>query len=291
MTIPFFIQIASPTDREAEIDQLIRDTFEEVHRVYNKWNRESEISKFNQSRSITPQPISRALYDLLKKTDSIVHLTEGRFDPTIEPLQRIWKQALLEGKIPFQYELDAIKPAIGWENIHFDERFLWKDHPDLEIDLGGIAKGYAVDLLFERLTSSGFHSLYVEWGGEIRVSSKHTEGRSWKIGIKTRDQNRLTQVIELSDQSVATSGDYEQNWSIVLENGEKITYFHIFDRNTLSPLKISQNLSSATVIAPQCWLADGLATASLFFRSKEEAEKWSLFLKKQYPELSFYFDP
>lgn len=290
MTMEFQVQTETDSKHSPQqIREILDKTFAEVDKIYNKWNKNSEISKLNASSSTSPQPISSKLFELLKKTDFIVKLTEGRFDPTIEPVQDIWKKSLVKSRIPTPDEIEGIRPCIGWDKVHFNSQFFWKDDPKLQIDLSGIAKGYAVDLLFERLQDAGFKHLYVEWGGEIRVSKNHPLGRSWNIEIKQIDSSSKPQILEVTAEALATSGDYEQNW-VVEANGEKKTYFHIINPSTLTPLEMrSERIASATVFAPTCFLADGLATSALFFESMEEAVIWSTHLKSMYPELTFYF--
>lgn len=281
MTIDYHIAV-SHEDQEDRIQTIIKDVFLEVDAIYNKWNPASEVSKFNAHKSQSPLSLSPKFYKLLSLTDQIVDLTEGRCDPTIEPVQQLWKKALEQGIEPDPDAILSLKPAIGWDKIHFDHHTIRKDHPLTEIDLGGIAKGYAVDLLFEALQGAGFKSIYVEWGGEIRASAAHPEGRPWKIGIVNP---HLDQPIhfDLSDASVATSGDYEQFWTL----GNK-TYFHIIDPKTLKPLEIKPDgISSVTVLAKTCVLADGIAKTGLFFDTQREAEAWAEPLTKK--GFTFFF--
>lgn len=273
MTIDFHIVVDPPLP---EVDAVIQQVFSEVNQIYNKWNSDSELSLFNRHPSTTPLPLSPELYQLLTLTDAMVKMTGGRFDPTIEPVEQLWKDALERGQEPSPASIQELKPAIGWDKIHFDSRSIWKDHPLTSLDLGGIAKGYAVDLLFERLQKAGATSLYVEWGGEIRVSKSHPDGRPWKVGIAHSDE-----VLALSDEAVATSGDYVQFWPI----GEKI-YFHIIDPFTLKPLeRTSPRINSSTVIAPTCTVADALAKIGLFFSTENEAREWA----EPFQAYTFYF--
>lgn len=277
MTIDYRILTCSNDDNK--LVSLVQKTFQEVNTIYNKWNPESEIARFNQSRSIEPQILSKELKKLLDLTDRVVKLSEGRFDPTIEPLADLWKD-----RIPSEETLTAIKPAIGWHNIHYDETTLSKSHPLTELDLGGIAKGYTVDLLFTRLQKEGFDPLYVEWGGEIRVSKSHPSGRAWQIMIYHPEDSLQAIKLNLTSKAIATSGDYAQNWLI-----QDQRYYHIIDPCTLSPLKIKPgSICSATLITDECWLADGLATAACFFNSKFEVELWIDRLKKEVAELQCY---
>ena len=122
MTIPYRILIGEPLslkDKE-NITQIIANTFDEVDRVYNKWNLQSEISQLNELKAGVRISISNEMEALLTLTDEIVKLTDYKFDPTIEPLQALWKRYLNENKTPPNEEIQLIAKCVGWNNIHFD---------------------------------------------------------------------------------------------------------------------------------------------------------------------------
>jgi thiamine biosynthesis lipoprotein len=293
MTINYHITIGTKldSDKKQSVEKLIASVFSEINFIYNKWNPNSEISKLNRLKANEIVPLSAELEDFLKKTQQIVELSEGLFDPTIEPLQRIWKQHLALGEEPSQNEIQAIMPAVGWDKIHFENGFFSKDHDLTSIDLGGIAKGYCVDLLVERLNAEGYKDVFVEWGGEIRASGQHPANRPWHIFISRLEDTNPTHAIahlDLHDEAIATSGDYLQNWKIT-RNGVSKVYFHILDPRTGYPLISSESrISSASVLAPTCMFADGLATVAMMFSSVEEAKAWSLKVQEKFPEVTFW---
>ena len=351
MTIPYRILIGDPLNaREKEIvTNIIADTFDEVDRIYNKWNPSSEISRLNRLKAGVRVSISPEMEMLLTMTNEIVMLTDYRFDPTIEPLQAIWKKYLIENKIPPEEEIQAVAKSIGWNHIHFEKGIFYKDSDLVSLDLGGIAKGYCVDLLVKRLNEAHFKNVFVDWGGEIKAIGEHPQKRPWMIFIsRLGDANpeQAIAIVPLSDQAIATSGDYLQNWSIkpiktrvldkqcslferdflsglkifstpiagvlqarknfseqeekILEEAhclsktrvrseEDIIYYHIIDPVTLAPrISTKKSVASASVLAPSCAFADGLATAAMMFSNVQEAEQWSDRLKKFYPEIKFW---
>lgn len=279
MTIETHISIGDPLTKtqNQEIQNIIYQTFQEIDSVYNKWNPDSEISQINRLGSNIPFILSTDLYQFLIRIGTFVKLTEGRFDPTIEPLQKLWKES-----IPSDAEIAALKPAIGWDKLQFQNGTLIKKDERTQIDLGGIAKGLCVDLLIERLKKAGFHHLYVEWGGEIRTSENHPSGRPWHIGISHFDNPQIAMTqIDLNDQALATSGDYYQNWKL-----QEATYCHIFNPLTLKPLEVKKgSVASASLLARDCVTADALAKVLMFFESPDEAEKWLIKVKEEYPEV------
>jgi len=274
------------------IEKCIEDTFSEVNQIYNKWNPDSELSKLNQLQAHQKQPLSPQLYKLLVLTDTVHSLTNGKFDPTIEPLQSLWKKYLKLNQTPSPEELNVLKSALGWQKIHFDANYFWKDHSLTSLDLSGIAKGYCIDLLTERICDLGYQDVYVEWGGEIRTVGSHPADRPWRIfisGLQSSDPANAMHVLDLSNEAIATSGDYLQYWNLKNPEGLETKFFHIFDLETLSPLKQgAHTIASASVCAQSCALADGLATAAMMFDDVEKAKDWLHGLKEMNPQLKFW---
>jgi thiamine biosynthesis lipoprotein len=283
MTIDYRIVIGTALSEEQKqrVQGIIADTFAEVNTLYNKWNPNSELSRLNRMPAGEILEISPQLTQLLKLTEKVVALTEGRFDPTIEPLQALWK------KSPSDKEIAALMPSIGWDNVHVGEGIFSKDADNLMIDLGGIAKGYAVDLLVKNLVAEQFPSIYVEWGGEIKTVGKHPHKRPWRVFISRLDDtnvNNALAIVDLEDKALATSGDYLQKWQV----GE-IEYFHVMNPKTGYPYKIREDsIASASIACESCALADGLATAAMTYESKEDAEKWLESLRHEIPDLQFW---
>lgn len=293
MTIDYRIIIGADltNDQEQQVEQAITNVFKEVNAIYNKWNPDSEISKLNGLSSYQTVVLSHQLHSFLNNVSTIVTLTDGLFDPTIESLQQLWINKLQLGLKPTTEEIAALAAAIGWQKIHFENGLFYKEHEATSLDLGGIAKGYCVDLLTERLQKLGFSNIYVEWGGEIRTTGRHPSGRTWAVLIRSPTSNdpfHTNTRLDLQDQAVATSGDYLQNWTIE-EKGQKETYFHIIHPHMNHPLKITAtSVASATIAAPTCMLADGLATAALMFPSAAECETWLRSVQTQMPEIDFW---
>lgn len=294
MTMDYQVLIGKKVseNEDKEINEIIETTFHEINSIYNKWNPQSEISIINRAKSNCEIDISPQLENFLKFVNKIVVLSEGRFDPTIEPLQQLWKSKLEKGIHPESCEISELLPTIGWTKIHFGSGKFKKDHDQVSLDLGGIAKGYCVDLLVERLVQAGFKDVFVNWSGEIRANGKHPENRPWKVMVSRLDNddpNKAIAFIDLTNQAVATSGDYIQNWKIK-QNGDEITYFHIINPHSGRPLVASRSsIASATIVGPSCALADALATVTMMFPNIEEAIKWSEKIQVEYPNVLFKF--
>ncbi len=273
MTMQYRVLIGSylNSQQKKEVDKIISETFSYIDTVFNKWNPDSEISKLNGAKAGKKILLSQDLEKHLVEIDSLHKLTNGLFDPTVEPLLTMWQND------PEQAEMTAT--AVGWDKVHIKDHLFWKTHDLTSLDLGGIAKGLAIDIMVDRLNSSGFPDVYFEWGGEIKTSGKHPGDRPWQVLIKENDT-----IIQLENEAVATSGDYYQNWKI----GD-VTYTHIIDPIKKRPLEITpESITSVTVKAKSCMFADAIATSAMLLPTKEKAEIWLKSIKEKYPDIDFW---
>lgn len=290
MTIDYHIAIGDHLTgkKKDEIQGIIDATFHEIDAIYNKWNPNSELSRINRLPAHTPFILSPALYQFLIRLDAFVQLSGGRFDPTIEPLQQLWKTRLDSGTQPSGQEIEALKPCIGWHTLHVTDGILYKEDSRTQLDLGGAAKGLCVDLLIERLQAAGLSHLFVEWGGEIRTQGKHPSGRPWRIYIShlgDPDPSAAIAQLDLTNQALATSGDYFQCWKIKTVEGQELTYCHILNPLTLAPLESKPgSIASASLLARDCVTADALAKVLMLFATIGEAHAWFEKVQAQFPE-------
>ncbi len=292
MTINYRILVGQSLDLQQRevVQQIIQETFAEIDSIYNKWNPQSEISQLNQLKAGEKKTLSWQLFCFLERTDDLVMLTNGKFDPTIEPLQQLWKDRLEKGGIPDHSEIEELRPCLGWDKIHFSHQVFYKDDSRTRLDFGGIAKGLCVDLMIDHLAEAGFKHLYVEWGGEIRATGEHPAGRPWSIFISrmgdSNPENAIAK-INLIEQAIATSGDYFQNWTIWTSEGKQQTYCHVFDPAKLEPLIVKPgSVASASLVANECLTADALAKVLMLFDSAEEAQKWVEQLREREPGIT-----
>ena len=242
--IGYHIQIGHKLDeaQEKAVLSAIKDTFTLIDRRFNHWNPDSEIAKFNAIDINTPFAISDDLKSLLTLSIQLSHITQGLFDPTLGTLTAKLK------------EKKDIEPEAGQNYLKLENQQLLKEKPIL-VDLDGISKGYAIDLLVQKLANLGYENVYVEWGGEIRALGRHPANRPWRVLVQGGDDIS----IELCDEAVATSGDQLQRFDGVT---------HIIDPHTKQPLPIKNHF--ITVKAPSCALADSLATALMLCTSDEQ---------------------
>ena len=218
----------------------------------------SDISRFNASGSTDWFEVSPDLAKVVVRSLEIAKQSEGVFDITLLPIVKAWSFG--PGKKrqvpPSDEELSSLKQAVGYQHLfaRTEPAALRKDLPGLQIDLNAIAPGYAADVIVELLQQLGAKNLFVEIGGEIRVTGDKA-GQTWKVGIQQPDVDGFEVAVAypLKDRSIATSGDYR---SFFEYQGKR--YSHTIDPRTMRP--VTHNLASVTVLADDCMTADAMAT-------------------------------
>lgn len=270
-------------DRIAQLDAILSD-----------YKPESELNRLCRAPAGRPVAVSEDLFRVLAASQELAVQTGGAFDVTLGPVIRLWRQARKENRLPGAAALQEASTRCGYRKMHLDaqQRAATLDEPGMQLDLGGIAKGYAADAALEILRGRGIRSALVAISGDIVCGDPPPGKRGWKIaadplpekvsrnrgtvtsatrksrGISVDLPARLTvpdfltpsepgagfaPVLELSNAAISTSGDAQQHLDA---GGER--YSHIIDPAT------GQGITSGigvTVIAPRGMQADGLATA------------------------------
>ncbi len=233
--------------------------YEEMQRVENLLSCEkdsSEISAINKAAGFQPVKVSYETLEMLKRSKVYCKKYKGVFDVTIGPLSDLW--GFSEDKeivLPEDKTIKKLAKLVNYNDMIINENdttvFLKKK--GMSIDLGGIAKGYAIDRGSAVLKEMGITNFILNAGGDIYVSGTKDNETQWKIGIKhPRNTNDLVAEFDLKDYAVATSGDYER-FKII--NG--IRYHHILDPRTGYSGRLSE---SSTILAPTAEEADATAT-------------------------------
>ncbi len=243
-----------------QIDSVLKS----VNKQMSTYDPQSEISLINKSRSTDPINVSQPFFVVLEAAMDLYLRSDGAFDVTVAPLVNLWGfgPAKSRNTAPTQSEIDKILQITGSENLVLsDQRMIQKQHPEIQIDLSAIAKGYGVDAVAEIMILNQFDNFMVEVGGEVRVKGKNAKNMCWRIGVDRPKHasfpgQDLQSILCLKDVAVATSGDYRNYF---FSDGHY--YSHAIDPETGYPVK--HNLASVTIIASSCMLADGLATATM----------------------------
>lgn len=224
---------------------------------------DSELSRINRDAADEPVRVNPLTFEVLQKSIYFSKLSDGAFDVTVGPLMDLWKAAGEADAPPTEETLAEARAKVGYENLILDEknmtvRFAVKG---MKIDLGGIGKGYAVDKSIEAMKDLGATGGMVDLGGNIRCFGQPPRGQEyWRVGLQDPnvapddvDASRILLVLAVTDEGVATSGDYRR---FVKVHGEKES--HILDARTG---KGANKLVSDTIIAPDAIMADALSTA------------------------------
>ncbi len=218
----------------------------------------SVLSKINRNEDMTPDPYFIKVFNM---SAELSELTHGAFDVTVGPLVKAWGFGPDERRNFSESRLDSLLSVVGMEKVSLSGGKIIKTDPRVTLDFNAIAQGYSVDVICEFFDGLDIRNYLVEIGGEVRVKGNKA-GNPWRIGIdKPEDYNmipgnNLQAIISIEDNAVATSGNYR---TFYLENG--IKYSHTIDPRTGYPAK--NTLLSATIIAGNCALADGVATACM----------------------------
>jgi thiamine biosynthesis lipoprotein len=185
----------------------------------------------------------------------------GAFDMALGRLKELWGIETEAPRVPAPEEIRQALAGTGRDDLRLDGRRVGKAQPALAVDLGAIAKGYAVDRAVEVLRRAGVESAAVNAGGNIRLIGDHG-GRPWRIAIQhPREAAGQLATLELADTSVSTSGDYERFFE-----RDGVRYHHILDPRTGYPAGRCQ---SVTVVTASAALADALSTAAFVLGPEE----------------------
>ena len=263
-TMGTFYQITlAASEGRPESDQLKSDIealLAQINQQMSTYLEESEISRFNASDSTDWFPVSSDFAKVVSDALEIAKQTDGNFDPTVGPLVNLWHFGPESSgqEIPNDDLIKQTVEVVGYEKlgVHLSPPAIRKEKAALKIDLSAIAKGYAVDRVAELLAEMGYRNYLVNIGGEVVARGKKNDRTAWRLGIEKPVENRreVTEIIELNNRAMATSGDYRNFYQI---DGEKFS--HTIDSRTGRP--VTHLLHSVSVISETCMRADALATA------------------------------
>jgi FAD:protein FMN transferase len=233
---------------QEQLQSASQAAFDEVRRLdrmLSNYRPQSEWSEVNRSAAERPVRVSPELFELLEACLSYSRASEGAFDVSVGPLMRIWGFYKGTGRLPMKEEIAAVLPVVGYRNIELDRenRTIHFLRRGVELDPGGIGKGYAVDRMIVRIKEFKITSALVSAGGSSIYGLGTPPGdKGWKVKIRhPREWTETIEEVYLKDQSMSTSGDYEK----FFEAEEKV-YSHIMDPRTGYP---APGVLSVSVVA------------------------------------------
>ncbi|MGD8831926.1 MAG: FAD:protein FMN transferase [Pseudomonadales bacterium] len=231
----------------------VLDEMRRIENAYSPYIEDSDLSRLNREAGSGWVETTPEMIDLLTKSAEVSRLTGGAFDITYASVGRYYDYR--EGKRPDDAEIAEGLKAIDYHYVEVDAannrvRFT---HPHVYIDLGGIAKGYAVDRCIELLMAQGITQASVAAGGDSRILGDRN-GEPWTVGVRDpRHKGAVAVLLPLVDTAVSTSGDYERFFE---EGG--VRYHHILDPSTGDSARKSW---SVTILGPEATFTDALSTS------------------------------
>lgn len=253
-----------------KLRQKIDERLAAINKSMSTYDPDSEISRFNAIVSTAETFAASAdFFNVLQVAAKIHELTEGAWDGTLDPLVTLWgfgRQGTVS-QLPHDDDIRGALTHVGFTRIRMDAAgTLAKQDPAVTLDLASIAKGYGVDEIARLLGAQGYSDFLVEIGGEVYARGRRKDGKPWRVGINRPDETAalddVYQAVRLTDRAMATSGDYR----IFFRVDDK-AYSHILDPRTGWP--VNNGVVSATVVADNCTVADGLATALMVMGSQK----------------------
>ena len=258
MGSPFNLVLYADTKQIA--DSAAKESFrlvDSINLICSDYDSTSELFKLRYSVVGLPVRVSPILFALLYVAKAANKDAYGSFDITVGPLSRLWRNARKSQQFPTNGAINTARNRIGFNKVQLDSAaqtitFL---QPNMQLDMGAIAKGYAADMVLALLQSHGITNALVDAGGDMVVAGMPPQKKGWTIGINVPGQQEqlLEPKLILSNKAVATSGDAFQ---YMLHEGKK--YGHIIDPRTGYGVTFQRNV---TVVAPDATTADWLATA------------------------------
>jgi FAD:protein FMN transferase len=232
----------------------------ELDNCMSDYLRDSELMKLCARAGQGPVPVSEDLYRVLDYAQKVSERTDGAFDVTIGPLVKLWRAARKSTTLPSETAIAEARAKVGWRKMSLapSRKTVTLQVPGMQLDLGGIAKGYAGDQAIKVLRNHGITSALFEAGGDIVVSDPPPGAKGWRIELPSGHKETL------SNQAISTSGDTAQ---YVVINGRR--YSHVVDPKT--GLGLSEHFI-ATVIAKEGITTDAISTAATLV-GPERAEK------------------
>jgi FAD:protein FMN transferase len=249
---------------EAALDEVDR-----IDRLMSHYKAESPLSRLNREASLRPVAVEKELFDFLAESLRYSRESGGAFDVTVGPLMKAWGFFRGGGRVPGDAELAAARERVGYTHVLLDAaaRTIAFDRPGMELDLGGIAKGYAVDRAVGVLREAGVAAALVSSGGSTVYGLGAPPGReAWTVEVQDpADPSRVAFTLPLRDRALSISGTSEKSFE-----RDGVRYAHIMDPRTGRPVR---GVLGVAVLAETGTAGDALDDA-LFVLGKERGRRY-----------------
>jgi len=247
--------------QEASLRRALERAFAAVRQVdarMSTYRPESLLSRVNRLAGDEAIELDDWTWQVMRTAGKVFRLSAGAFDPTCGPLIELWKRCGKENRLPADQDLAAAKARCGWEKLQFEQIAGGKVRlrfavPRMRIDLGGVAKGYAIDLALQEIRAGGAVGGLVDIGGDLRSFGRPDDADRWIVALRNPFRQAILLELAVNDAAVCTSGNYHR---FVTIQGRR--YSHIIDPRSGRPAEAA---ASVTVIGPDAATTDALATA------------------------------
>ena len=262
MGTTYSVKVADPPKGidDATVRGAADEVLDLIDRSMSGYRVDSEISRFNSATSTEWFEVSSHLATVVDAALQVSQQSGGAFDITVGPLVAAWGFGASGEPIdlPDDARLSELRAHVGYEKLHarLNPPALRKDDPALRVDLNGIAPGYAVDLLAQKLRSMKAHNFMIDIGGEVRAEGRNAHGQLWRIAVErpVDAEPEPYAIVQLDNASVTTSGEYRHYFD---RAGRR--YSHTIDPRTSRP--VVHNLASVVVVGSTSMFIDAWATA------------------------------
>lgn len=267
-------------DSKEEFTQMAQEIYDDLqvyhqlYDIYNSYEGINNIKTINEQAGIAPVKVDEKIIDMLIFSKEIYEISQGNCNVAFGAVLGVWHNYRIDGidnpqnaTLPPMAELEEGKKFTDIDKVIIDRAnsTVFLEEKEMSLDVGAIAKGYAVERVAEHLMEKGYNSLLLNVGGNVRtVGTKLSDGSQWTVGLESPfNSKEVIHNVKISNLSVVASGDYQRYYTV---SGE--TYHHIIHPDTLMPEK---EFKSVTVICEDSGFADGIST-TLFNMSLEEGK-------------------
>ena len=276
MGLPFRITLFASTEEGAKsAADAAFQRIADLNLIFSDYEDESELSRLSRtSGSGEKVKVSDPLWTVLSRAQQLAEQSGGAFDITCGPLTSVWRRARRKFELPSPDLVAEMKARTGWQNLKLDAANHTAElvAPQMRLDLGSLAKGYAVDAALAVLKAKGHSRALVAGGGDMAAGDPPPDRSGWRIEVAPLDgvETSTPVIIELANAGIATSGDRFQRLEI---DGKR--YSHILDMRTGQPLT---DHSLVTVVGPDCFTASLSTTLCVLgpIEGQKLADKWSI---------------
>ena len=263
------IDSALPIKSQEFLLQDMQKRCEKLDDLLSAYKKDSDIGRINANSGKDMVPVDAVTFRLLECAKAYAEISDGAFDPTIRPAVELWKIGKKQERIPNKKECQKISSLVNYKTIRFDTaaQSVLLEQLGQALDLGGIAKGYAGDVIRNELIDNGITSGILNFGGTILTIGKKADQTDWKIGIQNPIQGRGAVIgsVILNQDALVTSGVNER---FFIKNGKR--YHHLIDPYTCEPARTG--VLSVTAAGGHAMELDAVTTA-LFILGVEKGIK------------------